>query len=33
MVGASVIATVLFEQKGKQGVREGEAAIAPVHAG
>jgi EmrB/QacA subfamily drug resistance transporter len=33
MVAAAVIATVLFRQKGLQGVRDEEAAVAPVHVG
>ena len=33
MVGAAVIATVVLQQKGRQGVRQEDAAVAPVHAG
>lgn len=33
MVLASLLATILFRQKGKEGVGQEEAAVAPVHAG
>ena len=33
MVGAAVIATVLLQQKGKIGVSQEDAAVAPVHVG
>jgi MFS family permease len=33
MVGAAVIATVLLQQKGRTGVVQEDAAVAPVHAG
>ncbi|HUB93264.1 MAG TPA: MFS transporter [Verrucomicrobiae bacterium] len=33
MVGAAIVATILLQQKGRQGVEQGDAAVAPVHAG
>jgi predicted MFS family arabinose efflux permease len=33
MVGAAVIATIVLKQKGRQGVSQEDAAVAPVHAG
>ena len=33
MIAASLIATILFRQKGTQGLKEGDPAVAPVHAG
>lgn len=33
MVGAAIVATVLLQQKGRQGVSQEDAAVAPVHAG
>ncbi len=33
MVGAAIIATIVLQQKGRQGVAQEDAAVAPVHAG